>query len=412
MSFVSFSQNFEDVMLWRALNKVENGFYIDVGAHDPVFGSVTKAFYDRGWRGINIEPTPGPFALLQSARQRDVNLQVGAGSCETEVALYDVYPSGLATMCAEVANEYKNAGHEVVLRRVSIRTLESICREHVKGEIHFLKIDVEGYEREVLLGSNFSMFRPWVLVIEATHPNSPRVTHGEWEDIVFSAGYEFVYFDGLNRFYVAKEHEELAAHFKVPPNFFDDFALSSTCFLVRNVVEEAGNREMRAIHRAQQAEKKVRELEVQSKEAYRSAQEMEARLQQMYLSRSWRVTAPFRWLMSQARFAGSRLLSIRSRAVNRLAKPMVKKLIVSLQRRPGLWMCGVKTCKAVGAYRVARAFYRRHAPGHIQTTRRAIVRHSSEVASNVPANLRLSPAEARVFNDLKSRVASVSRRVE
>lgn len=411
MSFLSFSQNFEDVMLWRALKKVENGFYIDVGAHDPVFGSVTKAFYDRGWRGINIEPTAGPFALLQSARQRDVNLQVGAGSCETEMDLYDVYPSGLATLCAGVANEYKNAGHEVVLRRVSIRTLESICREHVKGEIHFLKIDVEGYEREVLLGAKFSTFRPWILVIEATHPNSPRVTHNEWEDIVVSAGYEFVYFDGLNRFYVAKEHNELADHFKVPPNFFDDFALSSTCFLVRDVMEEAGNRERQAIQRAQESEKKARELEVQSKEAYRSAQEMEARLQQVYLSRSWRVTAPFRWLMSQARFAGNRLLSTRNRTVDRLAKPLARTVIIFMQRRPQLWMCGVNTCKAVGAYRVARAFYRRYAHGHIQTTR-ATVRHSSQVASNVPANLRLSPAEARVFNDLKLRAASVSRRVE
>lgn len=411
MSFLSFSQNFEDVMLWRALKTVDNGFYIDVGAHDPVFGSVTKAFYERGWRGINIEPTPGPFAMLQSARPRDINLQVGAGSRETEMDLYDVYPSGLATLCAAVADGYRSSGHEVVLRRVSIRTLESICREHVQGEIHFLKIDVEGYEREVLLGASFSTFRPWILVIEATHPNSPRVTHDEWEDIVLSAGYEFVYFDGLNRFYVAREHKELADHFKVPPNFFDDFALSSTCFLVRNVMEEAGNRERQAIHRAQESEKRARELEVQSKEAYRSAQEMEARLQQMYLSRSWRATAPFRWFMSQARFVRGRLLSTRNRIVDRLARPLVKTIVVFVQRRPALWMFGVNTCKAVGAYRVARAFYRRFAHGHIPTPR-ATPLHSSQVAANAPANLRLSPAEARVFNDLKSRVASISRRVE
>jgi hypothetical protein len=56
MSFISYAQNYEDVMLWRALKHVQHGFYIDVGANDPTDDSVTKAFYVRGWRGINVEP--------------------------------------------------------------------------------------------------------------------------------------------------------------------------------------------------------------------------------------------------------------------------------------------------------------------------------------------------------------------
>ena len=35
MTFVSYAQNGEDVVLWRALSHVENGFYVDVGAADP-----------------------------------------------------------------------------------------------------------------------------------------------------------------------------------------------------------------------------------------------------------------------------------------------------------------------------------------------------------------------------------------
>ena len=54
MTFVSYAQNFEDVMLHRALNHVVRGFYIDVGAADPEALSVTKAFYDNGWHGINV----------------------------------------------------------------------------------------------------------------------------------------------------------------------------------------------------------------------------------------------------------------------------------------------------------------------------------------------------------------------
>jgi len=37
-------------------------------------------------------------------------------------------------------------------------------------------------------------------------------------------GYDFVYFDGLNRFYVAHDHPELCPSLALPPNIFDNFA--------------------------------------------------------------------------------------------------------------------------------------------------------------------------------------------
>jgi len=54
MTFISYAQNFEDVMLWRALGHVSAGRYIDVGAQDPVVDSVSKAFYEHGWRRIHV----------------------------------------------------------------------------------------------------------------------------------------------------------------------------------------------------------------------------------------------------------------------------------------------------------------------------------------------------------------------
>ena len=80
MSFVSYAQNSEDVMIWRALKHVAEGFYIDVGANDPTLYSVTRAFYDKGWHGINIEPVAEFFDRLKSERPRDINLQIGAGA--------------------------------------------------------------------------------------------------------------------------------------------------------------------------------------------------------------------------------------------------------------------------------------------------------------------------------------------
>ena len=43
--FQSFSEYFEDLILFTIVSDIKNGFYIDVGAYDPNIVSVTKAFY-------------------------------------------------------------------------------------------------------------------------------------------------------------------------------------------------------------------------------------------------------------------------------------------------------------------------------------------------------------------------------
>ncbi|WP_323140219.1 FkbM family methyltransferase [Massilia phyllosphaerae] len=226
MPFLSYAQNNEDVLLWRAIGDVDpaSGFYIDVGASDPVEHSVTKAFYDAGWRGINIEPLPAHAAAFAEQRPRDLNLAIAAGSAEGSLTLYDV-PAvrGWASPDPAVAAMHRAAGHAVAELTVPVRPLAAVCAEHVRGPIHFLKIDVEGFEGEVLRGMDFGRWRPWVLVIEATLPNSRATCHQGWEHLVTGHGYRFAWFDGLNRYYVAPEHAALLRHFGVQPNVFDDY---------------------------------------------------------------------------------------------------------------------------------------------------------------------------------------------
>ena len=82
MSFVSYAQNFEDVMLWRALKHIKNGFYIDIGAQDPIVDSVSFAFYENGWRGVHVEPTAQYSSKLRQARPDEIVEQVAIGDGE------------------------------------------------------------------------------------------------------------------------------------------------------------------------------------------------------------------------------------------------------------------------------------------------------------------------------------------
>lgn len=382
MTFVSYSQNAEDVLLWRALGHVQNGFYIDVGASDPVEHSVTKAFYERGWRGISIEPLPSFHEQFQQQRPGDVNLAVAAGAEDGELTLYDVPDvRGWASPDQAVAEMHRAEGHTIAELKVPVRTLASVCAEHVRGEIHFLKIDVEGFEADVLRGMDFARWRPWVLVIEATLPNSRETNHASWEDMVTGQRYRFAWFDGLNRWYVAEEHPELMQHFGIQPNVFDAFIsyhldrawangeaqaaaltaseqrLGALALQAEAEAKEAEERRVRLeialrseqdtlareIRRAEEekarADEQIALLQEQLAHVHESARQLsdwargvDERLKATLASTSWKVTRPLR-------AAGSLAIALRSpglarRIVNRLtANERVRRLVIPVLRR-------------------------------------------------------------------------------
>lgn len=239
--FTSYAQNFEDVILWRALRQVEQGFYIDVGAWSPDTDSVTKAFYEHGWRGINVEPNPHWYRQLAAKRARDTNLALG-DVCGTQ-ALYLVHESGLSTLDAGEARRHRQNGLHSTECQVEVMMLAQVCTAHVpQGQpIHFLKIDVEGYEANVLRGHDWRRWRPWTIVVEPTLPISQVETHAGWEPLLLDAVYRFAYADGLNRVYCAGEHADLSKSFRYPPNVFDRFVLTPQ--------QQAGHN-LQAIHRS------------------------------------------------------------------------------------------------------------------------------------------------------------------
>lgn len=220
---VSYAQNREDILLARAL-PAETGCYIDVGAADPLEFSVTKLFYDRGWSGVNVEPQDDYFRKLVADRPRDINLQLVL-SDKPGTVTFHVAPThpGWATANEAVARQMAEQGIEVFPREVRAITLADVCAAHARGTIDFLKIDVEGAERDVLLGGDFSRWRPRVVVIEATEQGGSSPNHHLWEDVIL--GYDYLYstFDGLNRYYVRAEDADLVPVLQVPVNVFDEF---------------------------------------------------------------------------------------------------------------------------------------------------------------------------------------------
>lgn len=208
--FTSYAQNGEDVVLWRALGHIEDGYYVDIGANDPVDDSITKAFYDRGWSGLDVEPSSEFAQRLRDQRPRSTVVEAAVERTDHgTVTLHEFPGTGLSSLLDEPAQDASNRGFGSRDVPVSTRRLDSLIDEFVgERDVHFCKIDVEGAEAAVLDSVDLTTWRPWIVVIEATAPNSTTPTHEDWEQGVLEAGYEFRLFDGLSRFYVAAERAE------------------------------------------------------------------------------------------------------------------------------------------------------------------------------------------------------------
>ena len=232
MGIISYAQNFEDVLLWRVLGDIENGFYIDIGAQHPDIDSVSRAFYDAGWRGVHVEPVHKYADLLRSARPDETVFELALDDHAGHAKFFEIENTGLSTLTKEVAEYHRSQGQLVTEVDVELSTLDEIFSRVGARDIHWMKVDVEGHEREVLLGWRENSSRPWVVVVEATFPNSTRETHADWENLVLAKGYILAYKDGLNRYYLSASKIDLLERMKNAPNVFDGYQLAPTSWSV------------------------------------------------------------------------------------------------------------------------------------------------------------------------------------
>lgn len=325
MHLTSYAQNFEDVMLWRAFNGVNGGCYVDIGAQHPTIDSVSRVFYEHGWRGVHVEPVAEYATLLRQDRPDEIVLQLAFGATDAKVCLNVIPGTGLSTSndaYARVHAEKLGTQYEPV--EVAVTTMRSALQFLVGRDIHWLKIDVEGMEKDVLQGWDSQALRPWIIVVEAILPTSHESSHAAWEPLLEQAHYQFAYFDGLNRFYVADERAYLMPAFKVPPNVFDGFQLSGQASAewctglnhhvqqlslgakqtfedlqqMVNQVDTLGKQlvktqeELGSVKSANSRE--INRLQAHIKQSQQAAEQLSAQIHVIYNSRTWQMTSLLR----------------------------------------------------------------------------------------------------------------------
>jgi FkbM family methyltransferase len=165
----SHSQSYEDVIIDRILGNKKDGSYLDIGANDPHELSNTKRFYDRGWRGCNIEPEPTRHERFMKERPGDINLNMGVLDREGRMVFYDMEPGSLSTFSQKRAREVEQMGGKLKREiEVPVTTMREVFHKWFNDKtVDFCTVDTEGVDLQVLKSNDWTKYRPRVLCVEA-----------------------------------------------------------------------------------------------------------------------------------------------------------------------------------------------------------------------------------------------------
>jgi FkbM family methyltransferase len=190
----SYSQFGEDRIIWEAFEVlgIKNPSYLDLGAHHPYFFSNTEYFYERGCRGVNVEPNPALIQEFSDRRPEDITLNVGISE-EEGVADFYIFKlnSTHNTFSVDTAKSFELQFPEnPVVKTVKLRTttVSKIIEEYCNGQYPaFMDIDIEGFEWEVLNQLEFQGSKPVIIMAEVVHNQDKTLS--DFNELLKRMGY-------------------------------------------------------------------------------------------------------------------------------------------------------------------------------------------------------------------------------
>ena len=190
-------------------NIPEPGFFVEAGGSDPVDQNNTYLLEQNGWTGLIVEPKEDFNNKYSQIRPNSIveNFVLVDSEFEGDTISGDFSQY----MMGGVVNTHSMTNWSP--SEYPCTTLKSLLKKHEIDEVAFFSLDVEGYEEEVLNGTDFDEVFFHVLVVE---------NHGSLNGVNKSYDFSFLLEKNFERKGVIRQHEFFVN--KGSP-YFDSFSL-------------------------------------------------------------------------------------------------------------------------------------------------------------------------------------------
>lgn len=203
-SKISFSQFGEDLLLEVLFKNIEDGFYVDIGAHHPRRISNTYLLHQRGWSGINVDLDPKHISNFLIERPNDRSIVAAVSDRMENVKIRLFNEGAVNTISDEAVALYKNHWQIVEEKDVMSTTLADIFREFLPTDsrVNFLNVDVEGVDLKVLKGNDWNTYRPDVVLVEVHGLELLRCSENMIVTYMTNMNYKFIAYGHNAAFFV------------------------------------------------------------------------------------------------------------------------------------------------------------------------------------------------------------------
>jgi hypothetical protein len=171
----SFSQEGEDLILetmfYKFFGKTNEGFFVDLGAYNPLKYSNTMKFYVKGWRGVNIDARPGSMKEFNKLRPEDTNVEAAISPDGKQAVYYEFSEPTANTFDSRAAEESLKLGLTMTGKHVlDTYTVNELFDKYIpEGQkIDLLDIDVEGFDSMIVQQLDWDKYHPSIVMIETS----------------------------------------------------------------------------------------------------------------------------------------------------------------------------------------------------------------------------------------------------
>ncbi len=146
---MSYSQNSEELHIARIVGD-QPGRFLDIGAYNPKLFSNSRALYERGWSGVMVEASPGPFLdlFIEYGNDDRVELVCAAVGTNRKLARFHHSEAGVGTSSETHYQKWRDkAAFDGRFFAAMITLPDLFCQ--FGHDFDFVNIDVEGNSAEL-----------------------------------------------------------------------------------------------------------------------------------------------------------------------------------------------------------------------------------------------------------------------